>query len=263
MELLILFLISLICTSVGFQKLKYFTTLGMAYSIVGICLALMFLYLEQLTPKMILLCVGIIGHGLVLAAFLTIRENTNEKYVKVAKMEENDGRHTPFIVKQGMWIAYSVFYILLLSPLYFRLINKVSPDLGCMIGIGIMYVGILFEMISDFVKNDYKNYHPHHYCDVLMFKYMRFPNYIGEIVIWIGLYVSGFTAYQNIAQEILSFSVLCVVTYYMLCKMKELEKLQNARYRQREDYKEYVKNTPVLLPFTSTKTLVKWKWLQD
>lgn len=57
MKFLILFILAMVISSIGFKKFVWFISLGYGFSIAGIGVALLVLFSRQLSPITILLCV--------------------------------------------------------------------------------------------------------------------------------------------------------------------------------------------------------------
>ena len=98
------------------------------------------------------------------------------------------------------------------APVFFRLQNGAATDTTAIVGTVIMALGILLESASDLTKNHYKKEHPHRFCDVGLFKIVRCPNYLGEVLIWTGAFVSGITALHGVFQWATAiFGWVCIV----------------------------------------------------
>ena len=73
MTFLILFLVAVVISSLGFKKFIWFISLGYGYSIAGIGVALMLIYNKSLSPLTGILCGLLIVYGLRLGGYLMIR----------------------------------------------------------------------------------------------------------------------------------------------------------------------------------------------
>ena len=82
-----------------------------------------------------------------------------------------------------------------------------------------------------------------------MWGYCRHPNYLGEIIFWVGIFVSGVTAYQGFGQWLIAILALIAIVYIMFNGAQRLEKRQNERYGSSAEYQAYVNKTPIILPF--------------
>ncbi len=78
--------------------------------------------------------------------------------------------------------------------------------------------------------------------------YVRFPNYLGEMLVWWGVYVYIFnfwTAWTIVGPLAIS---------YFLIKVTGIPPIEQ-RYRDRADYQAYAARTPRLVPFRRPKVL--------
>ena len=77
-----------------------------------------------------------------------------------------------------------------------------------------------------------------------LWKYSRHPNYLGEILFWFGIF--GFSLSQSLENWwliVFPFSMLSMFVFASIPMM------DNRSLEKREDYLEYMKETPPLLPF--------------
>ena len=77
-----------------------------------------------------------------------------------------------------------------------------------------------------------------------LWKYSRHPNYLGEILFWFGIF--GFSLSQSLDNWwliVFPFSMLSMFVFASIPMM------DNRSLEKREDYLEYMKETPSLLPF--------------
>ena len=82
-----------------------------------------------------------------------------------------------------------------------------------------------------------------------LYKMCRCPNYLGEILFWTGVFVSGVTAYETVGQWITAVLAYICIVYIMFNGAQRLEKRQMARYGSNAEYKAYADKTPIIIPF--------------
>ena len=87
--LLIIFLIAMLVTVVGFKMYVYFFSVGYGFSIAGIGIAMLVLFRENLTTLTVLMCALLIVYGLRLGGYLLIRELKSTAYKKLLKTESD------------------------------------------------------------------------------------------------------------------------------------------------------------------------------
>ncbi|MDD6465602.1 MAG: DUF1295 domain-containing protein [Coprococcus sp.] len=261
MKFLILFIVALLISSIGFKKFVWFISLGYGFSIAGIGVALLIMFYKELTPVTVILSVLLIVYGCRLGGYLMIRERKSTSYQTTMKNDIKDGSDMNLFLQIVIWITCAFLYVCEAAPVFFRLENKMKPDTTAIIGTVIMAFGILLESASDLTKNKYKKEHPERFCDVGLFKLVRCPNYLGEVLIWTGVFVSGVTALHGVLQwSAALFGWICIV-YIMFGGARRLELRQNKNYGSDPEYQAYVKKTPILIPFIPLYSVAKYKWL--
>ena len=133
-----------------------------------------------------------------------------------------------------------------------------------LLGYGLWCLGFLFEVIADIQKTKFKISMEHgkiaksssgqprtpFICHGL-WSTSRHPNYFGEIVLWFGIAVIASVHVPSFRQKALCFispvfvaSLLIYVSGIPLLEVKGREK-----WGDNSQYEDYLKNTPVLIPF--------------
>ncbi len=123
-----------------------------------------------------------------------------------------------------------------------------------------MALGILLESTADLTKNSFKKKHPKQFCNVGFFKIVRCPNYLGEVLTWTGVFLSGVTVLHGGLQWIAALGGWICIVYIMFGGARRLELRQNKNYGNDPEYQKYVKSTPILLPFIPLYSIAKYKW---
>ena len=147
----------------------------------------------------------------------------------------------------GLQMMPTVLVYLGLLPLLALIIN--GANVLSLIGGVIILVGILLETLADHEMHTFlRTTTERKVCQVGLWKYSRHPNYLGENLIWIGVYVSMVVA---IAEYWYLFAgALLILLLFEFISIPLMEKRQISR---RSDYVEYIKTTPRMLPFTKIK----------
>ena len=253
----ILLAVCAVLCAVGFYKFVYFLSIGYGFAVAGGGLAIFVMYLlnPSATPIWLVLIqmVLFIAYGVRLSGFLLVRELKNISFKKtdVAKdtLAKNNEKKMPVFVLATIWVSVSVLYVAQVSPMLFRYTNASVDVIVPMIGVVISVAGLILESIADNQKSAQKKVRPDMVATQGLYKLVRCPNYLGEIIFWTGIFVSGVTTYATVGQWITAVLAYICIVFIMFNGAQRLEKRQMARYGENAEYNTYANKTPIIIPF--------------
>ncbi len=251
---------ALVISSIGFYKYVYFISLGYGFSIAGLGAFMLVWYRDALTPGTALCSVLLVLYGLRLGGYLLLREVQSAAYNAKMKTEIKDGKTMGFGVKCAIWITCAVLYVLQVLPVFYRLNNGVGTSVWTFAGAGVMLFGVVFETIADMQKQAAKKIDPKRFCDQGLYRIVRCPNYLGEMIFWTGVVLSGIGALTG-GQWAMALVGYAGIIFVMFSGARRLELRQNRSYGQDPEYQEYVKTVPILLPFVPLYSVEKYRFL--
>ena len=258
---LLLFAAAMLISSIGFYKYVYFISLGYGFSIAGLGALMLVLYRDGLSIGTILTCLLFMIYGCRLGGFLLFRELKSAAYRNTMKTEIKDGKSMGFGVKCAIWVTCAALYVLQVVPVLCRLANRDGTDTFCLAGAAVMLFGIVFESASDWQKSKAKAVNPGRFCDTGLFRIVRCPNYLGELIFWTGVMLSGLNSFSGIIQWALALLGYGGIVFVMFSGARRLELRQNKNYGSDPEYQEYVKTVPIMIPFIPLYSVVKYKFL--
>ena len=264
-EYLILTAVSLLISAIGFRYYIHFFSVGYGFSIAGLAIAMVILYLPNLTLPTIILCSLLLIYGVRLGGFLLYRETKSTTYNQRVSGDIKDGKTVPFGVKVCIWLSCAFLYLCMTCPLAFRLEQpKVQDflhfDIPSIVGLVLMFLGILMEIIADKQKAKAKKLNPGRFVDTGLYKFVRCPNYLGELLLWTGVFVTGVNMMSS-WQWVFAVLGLILITYVMFSGARRLEVRQNKSYAKDPEYQKYVSTVPILIPFLPLYSVIKYKFL--
>jgi steroid 5-alpha reductase family enzyme len=176
--------------------------------------------------------------------FLFIRINKNKKDKRFDGIRENFFSFLKFWVLQGV----SVWVILIPSILFF--ISKGSFSYLMIGGFIVWACGLLIETVSDIQKYNFNKSNPGKFISIGLWKYSRHPNYFGEILCWVGIYIYVFSSLSVIGKFSSLISPLFIsVLLIFVSGIPLLEKYSDKKWGKNKEYVEYKKRTSVLIPW--------------
>jgi steroid 5-alpha reductase family enzyme len=237
-------------SALGFKRVEYFVSLGYAASVAAQSIAFSFLYRNTLNDLALLQSALLLAYGLRLGIFLALRE-------RVLSFQKRQAESTARGIKVGgpmkvaIWVGVSFFYVLLFLPALLTM----SAQAGGMelasapLGILLMLAGLGIEACADWQKSRFKKQNPSRFCDVGLYSVVRFPNYFGEIVFWLGLWVSAMSTYRSLPAWALGSLGFLFIVLVMIGASRRLELKQSKNYGSSAAFEAYSRRVPILIPF--------------
>ncbi len=257
----LLFAAAMLISSIGFYKYVYFISLGYGFSIAGLGALMMILFKDNLSIGTIIACVLFIIYGIRLGGYLLIREVKSASYRNTMKTEIKDGTTMKFGVKCAIWVTCGALYVTQVLPVFYRLLNGNKTDGFTIAGVIIMAIGIIFESVADIQKNNAKKKNPKRFVDTGLYKIVRCPNYLGEMIFWTGVLVSGVNVLSGVGQWLLALIGYIGIIFVMFSGARRLELRQNKNYGNDPEYQKYIKTTPIMVPLIPLYSVAKYKFL--
>lgn len=272
----ILFGIALIMSCIGFKKFVYFLSVGYGLAVLGIGVALVVItivrpsFLNIIANSWVNYILGalLILYGVRLSSFLLFREIKSASYRKtLEKVASKDEKKMPVFVKATIWISVGILYVMETYPVAYRIGGSFTADglglIAPLVGAGIAFIGLLMETIADLEKNHAKKVDPTSFVHTGLYRYVRCPNYLGEIIFWTGIFVSGVDVFgTSWVAWLISILGYLLIVYVMVSGAKRLENRQTKSYGERPEYQEYVSKTPILSRLIPIKSLKNWNWIK-
>ena len=256
----LLFAAAMIISSIGFKNYVWFISLGYGFSIAGEGLLMLLLYGKGLTLGTVICSLLFVVYGCRLGGYLAFREIKSSSYNKNMKGEIKDGKTIPMGVKIAIWVTCAVLYVLQVLPVFYRLHNGSGSNVWTYVGAAVMAFGIIFESAADLQKNAAKKVNPRRFVDTGLYRIVRCPNYLGEMIFWTGVLISGIGAVSGWQWIVVAIGYIGII-FVMFSGARRLEIRQDKNYGADPEYQKYVTTVPILLPFIPLYSVKKHKWL--
>ena len=257
----IVLLVSLLACSVGFHAYIWFFSVGYGLSIAAIGAALSIGFHSGMALPEWIACSLLFVYGLRLSGYLLIRERKSAGYRKVLNPELERSKRMPIGAKLALWVTCGLLYTLMTIPLFFRLKNGAEADTMLWVGMAVMACGIGLEAVADLQKTAAKKKNSRRFVDTGLYRVVRCPNYLGELLVWLGMLLTGTTALRGVWQWVLALLGFILIAWVMFSGARRLELRQDKNYGADPEYQKYVKSVPIIIPFVPLYSVKKYKFL--
>ncbi|XP_023660744.1 uncharacterized protein [Paramormyrops kingsleyae] len=186
--------------------------------------------------------------GLRLGTFLFMRILKEGQDRRFNDVRDNPGTFFIYWTMQALWIFVTLLPTLVLNG------ERRDKPLGAQdyVGWGMWGLGFVIEAVADQQKWNFRN-NPDNkgrFIQSGLWAYSRHPNYLGEILQWSGLFVSAASVMRG-AQYLSVISPLFV--WFLLRHVSGipiLEKQALSKWGSEPAFQNYIKNTPLLWPYS-------------
>ena len=117
-------------------------------------------------------------------------------------------------------------------------------------GFFLWVIGFLFETIADHQKYLFKKnkLNKNKFISSGLWSISRHPNYFGEIILWLGIYIVSFPTLSGLQHLAIISPLFVYVLLTRISGINLLEEIGDRRWGSNTEYKHYKKNTPILFP---------------
>jgi len=185
--------------------------------------------------------------GLRLSGYLLYR------IVKIGEDDRfDDKRSNPlrfaiFWIFQAIWVfTVSLPVIFVNAPASSKYSQYTPFDI---VGLVLFSLGLLCEAVSDQQKFNFRNEPANRgrWCAVGLWKYSRHPNYLGEMMVWWGLWLVSCSVLSQVQWVAVLSPLFTSFILLFFSGMPLLEEKSDSRHGDKEEYQEYKRSTSPLL----------------
>lgn len=163
------------------------------------------------------------------------------RYINLSK---KTGAFYPIINFLGIHIFPTAMVFAGMFPIFYIMTNDLDHSGLFYLGIAISLLGTGLEFVADnqLYKFKSKQKRTEELLDTGLWSKSRNPNYLGEILFWVGLFVIG-QAYQAPLHTVVGSLIMLFLFVFISIPMKEERMIE-----RRPSYLEYKKKVPLLIP---------------
>jgi steroid 5-alpha reductase family enzyme len=201
---------------------------------------------SELDLRAMLVAAMVLFWSLRLATFLFRRISRDGKDGRFDNIKNRPLRFFMAWTIQGLWV------LLTAAAAMAVITGGVREPLGAVgiAGIAIWSIGILIEIVSDRQKSTFRSDPDNKgkFINTGLWAWSRHPNYFGEIMLWTGMAIVAVPVLQGWQWATLISPVFVTFLLTRVSGVPLLEEKADQRWGGQDDYEEYKRTTPVLVP---------------
>ena len=153
-------------------------------------------------------------------------------------------------------LTCALLYAMMCSPMLWHAQTANAVPAGSLpvvyAGLAAQWFGAILEAVADQQKSDYKfsDAGKSRWCDVGVYARCRHPNYLGELMFWLGTFVAGVPAMAASGWRacVPAGLGLAFITLLMTSQCKKQDEKQASRYEDDEEYRAWIERSGSLFP---------------
>jgi len=226
------------------QTEKFFDITG---SITYISVTILAVVLSPVVDgRSILLLIVVVVWAARLGTFLFRRVHKAGKDDRFDELKPSFVRFLNVWTLQGLWVTFTLSAALVAITTA----NRKNLDIFALLGFLIWSVGFAIEVVADAQKSRFKAdpKNKGKFIRTGLWSRSRHPNYFGEIILWIGVAIIALPVLQGWQWVAMISPIFVTILLTRISGVPMLEAKADKKWGGQEDYEEYKKNTPVLIP---------------
>jgi len=196
-------------------------------------------------PRVLLVSLLVLVWCTRLGVFLAWRVHRDGGDARFDTMKHQPGTFLVAWSLQGLWV------VLTLLPTLAVLVGRNVPlGLVDVVGVGLWVVGFTLEVVADAQKRRFRAdpTHDGRFIDVGLWSRVRHPNYLGEITLWLGVFLLAVPTLHGTAWLAAVSPVFVFVLLRFVSGVPILERRAEAQWGTDPVFRAYMARTGRLLP---------------
>lgn len=216
-----------------------------------------------ITPAPTVLAYGVVGFitvwGLRLSVRLFNRNVRKPEDFRYAQWRKEWGKNVVITAFFRVFMIQGLINFVVGSTAYSIIrFNAFSVDgaqlFPVIIGVGISLLGLAFEVIGDEQLRQHIQKKTRSLLQSGLWSITRHPNYFGEILIWNGLYIAGFSLLFTNSVPLVYYLILVLSPVVMSAVLIKISTpLLEQNMEKYAGWAEYAQRVPMIFPFTKPK----------
>ena len=167
---------------------------------------------------------------------------------KMGRDKRFDAMRSSALSFLGFWLIQGVSCFLMSVPLIgLYLAGSAEMYLSTYLGIALSVFGLVLETIADSQKYRFKNGRPDDFMQSGVWKYIRHPNYTGELLFWWGIAVIALSITGTWWLSVGAVWITILIVFVSGIPLLDIS--WQSRYGHLESYKNYRGRSYRLIPF--------------
>jgi steroid 5-alpha reductase family enzyme len=169
-------------------------------------------------------------------------------FIRIRKIERDkrfDRIRGDFLKFFGFWCLQAAAIFIISLPIVFF----TGEDLTAfsLLGIAVWLCGFVIETVADYQKYSFMQ-KSKGFIRTGLWKYSRHPNYLGEILVWVGVYLYTFPGLSGLQHIAIASPLFITFLLVFVSGIPILERNADRKFGKSREYQEYKTKTGVLLP---------------
>ncbi|MFT4282547.1 DUF1295 domain-containing protein [Microbacterium sp.] len=181
-----------------------------------------------------------------LATFLFLRIHRSGADDRFDEIKASPVRFLQVWIVQGAWVSITA------SAAWIAMSSPTREPLGWLsvVGIVVWVLGFVIEVVADAQKSAFRAdpAHTGRFISSGLWSRSRHPNYFGEIVLWLGVFLVAAPVLDGWQWVAVLSPLFVILLLTRVSGIPLLEAKADRRWGDDEEYQAYKKRTPVLIP---------------
>lgn len=185
-------------------------------------------------------------YGLRLFWFTWVRTGS-ESYAGRMNRIRDEHSKTPVPVQAILWLQCTVIYTFHLFAVYVAAQQAVVTN-AVLAGAAIIFCGLLLEAVADAQKQAVKVKAPGAFVSSGLYSRWRHPNYVGEIIVQLGLIVVGISVASTWNNLLAVLVTPVYIVILMLYQCRQADTNMRSSYGEQPGFADYLQRSGSILP---------------